>query len=157
MSGFSSWSHDFSKPDLWLCDACGQPYCTGNTLEQNSFRESIAGVLPISTAWGTKLPEPWEPKSKAKSRRESVNAGSPPTLRSPVFASKQPMCFRKVTWDLMKLEIQQEPLLSACKSTGPYGTAHLCSAGRSCWPRRILFLAQSASAVRWQGWEDSRL
>lgn len=108
-----------------------------------------------SPAWGTKLPGPWEPKSKAKSGRESTNAGSPPVLRSLVFPSKQPACLSKVTWDVTKLELQQESLFSACKSKDPYGTAHLCSKDRSCWPRRILFLAQSASAVRWDWGEGS--
>lgn len=68
--------------------------------------------------------------------------------RSPVFASKQLRCLRTITWDLTKSRIQQESLISAWESKGPYGTYHLCSLDRSCWPRRILFLAPSASVGR---------
>lgn len=62
---------------------------------------------------------------------------------------------RKVTWDLAELEIQQEWLISTCRSKGPYGTAHLCSTGRNYEPRRTLFLAQRTSVVRREGWEGS--
>jgi len=41
MSGFSSWSHDFSKHGLSLCNACGQPYCTENMPEQMCCRSPL--------------------------------------------------------------------------------------------------------------------
>lgn len=105
----------------------------------------------ISKARQNKLPKLWALKSNARSRRASINAGSPPIFRSPVFASKLLMWLRNIIWDLMRLEIEQESLSSACKSKGPSGSAHFSSAVRRCWPRVILFLDTMLQHVGEQG------
>lgn len=155
MSRFSSESHDFSKPDLWLCDICEPQYRTENTVEQKLFWKCDAGVLPSQEHEDTNSPscEHQSPMQGPEGNQEMQ--AHPQYFGTSVFASKLLMWLRKVTWDFMRLEKDQESLSSACKSKGPSGSVHLGSTVRRCWPRVILFLAQSASAGRWVGWDKS--